>query len=76
MKIRAVVIGYGNRGAAYSSYSAKHPEELEITAVADPIENRREYAKKIHNIPEERIFTDWQELEKQPKLADFAIIAT
>ena len=63
MKIRAVVIGYGKRGAAYSSYAAKYPEKLEITAVADPLENRREYAKKLHNIPEDRIFMDWKELE-------------
>lgn len=76
MKIRAVVIGYGSRGAAYSSYSAKYPEELEITAVADPVENRRKYAKKLHNIPDERVFADWRELKTQPKIADFAIIAT
>lgn len=76
MKIRAVVIGYGSRGAAYSSYAVKYPEKLEITAVADPLENRREYAKKLHNIPDDRMFTDWRELKKQPKMADFAIIAT
>lgn len=76
MKIQAVVIGYGSRGAAYSSYSAKHLEELEIIAVAEPLENRRKYAKKLHNIPEDRIFTDWHELKKQPKMADFAIIST
>lgn len=76
MTMRAVVIGYGNRGAAYSVYSADHPEELQIVAVADRIENRREYAKKLHNIPDDRVFQDWQELMEQPKLADFAIIAT
>lgn len=76
MKIRAVVIGYGSRGAAYSSYAAKYPEKLEITAVADLLENRRKYAQKLHNIPDDRVFTDWRELKKQPKMADFAIIAT
>lgn len=76
MKVRAIVIGYGSRGAAYSAYSAKHPEELEIVAVADPIENRRAYAKKLHGIAEDRLYTDWRELEKEPKMADFAIIAT
>lgn len=74
--IEAIVIGYGNRGAAYSAYAAKNPEALQIVAVADPIANRREYAKKLHNIPENRIFTHWRHLEQQPKMADFAIIAT
>lgn len=75
-QMQAVVIGYGSRGAAYSAYAAKHPEELQIVAVADPIPNRREYAAKLHNIPESRSFTHWKELEKLPKMADFAIIAT
>lgn len=76
MKLSAVVIGYGSRGAAYSAYAAKHPEELEIVAVAEPVEQRREYAKKLHNIPENCVFANWEELEKKPKIADFAIIAT
>lgn len=75
-KIQAVVLGYGNRGAAYSSYAAEHPEELEIVAVADPIENRRAYAARLHTLPQERVFSDWREIAKQPKMADFAIIAT
>lgn len=75
-QVKAVVIGYGSRGAAYSAYSAAHPEQLQIVAVADPIENRREYAKKLHDIPADRAYTHWQELAKQPKMADFAIIAT
>ena len=76
MKVSAVVIGYGSRGAAYSSFAAKHPEKLEIVAVADPIENRREYAKKLHNLPENRLYTHWNQIEEAPKMADFAIIAT
>ena len=75
-KVTAIVIGYGCRGASYSDYSAKHPEELEIVAVADPIENRRQYAAQLHNIPDTQVFSDWTELAQMPKLADFAIIAT
>ena len=36
-KLTAIVIGYGNRGATYAGYAVKHPEELEIVAVADQI---------------------------------------
>lgn len=75
-KIQAVVLGYGNRGASYSDYAVKHPDELEIVAVADPIANRLQYAAQLHSLPEDRIFTDWRQIADQPKMANFAIIAT
>lgn len=61
-KIQAVVLGYGNRGASYSDYAVKHPDELEIVAVADPIANRLQYAAQLHSLPEDRIFTDWRQI--------------
>ena len=75
-KIQAVVLGYGNRGASYSDYAVKHPDELEIVAVADPIANRLQYAAQLHSLPEDRIFTDWRQIADLPKMANFAIIAT
>ena len=75
-KLQAIVIGYGCRGASYSDYSVKHPDELEIVAVADPITNRREYAAQLHNLSPDRVYSDWQEIAQIPKIADFAIIAT
>ena len=75
-KIQAVVLGYGNRGASYSDYAVKYPDELEIVAVADPIANRLQYAAQLHGLPEDRIFSDWRQIADQPKMANFAIIAT
>ncbi len=75
-KLTAIVIGYGNRGATYAGYAVKHPEELEIVAVADRISNRREYAAKQHCLPDDRVFFDWEDLARVPKMADFAIVAT
>lgn len=74
-KVKAVVLGYGNRGATYAKYAVDHPELLEIVAVAEVIENRREYARKLHNIPPDRVFSSWEELAQLPKIADVAIIA-
>ena len=68
-KIRAVVLGYGNRGARYSDYSVKHPEELEIVAVAEPVANRREHAAQLHQLPQDRVYADWHEVAQQPKMA-------
>ncbi len=75
-KLSAVVVGYGLRGSIYAGYATQHPEDLEIVGVADANPVRRETAKERHNIPSDRIFSSWEELTAQPKMADFAIVAT
>ena len=75
-KLSAVVVGFGGRGATYARYAVDHPEELEILAVADPNPVRRATAQERHSIPAERLYTTWEDLAAQPKMADFAIIAT
>lgn len=74
--LTAVVLGYGSRGAIYSKYALARPQELQIVAVADPLENRRAYAAEAHHLAADRVFSNWEELAQLPKLADFAIIAT
>ena len=39
--ITAIVLGAGNRGNLYASYSEKFPDELKIVGVAEPIDYRR-----------------------------------
>ena len=75
-KLSAVVVGFGGRGSTYAKYSLNHPEELEILAVADPNPVRLATANARHGIPAERLFTSWEELAAQPRMADFAIIGT
>lgn len=75
-KLTAVVFGYGMRGQAYSEYALDNPEMLEVVAVADPVELKRNYAKGVHNLKDNMLFEDWREITKLPKMADFAIIAT
>lgn len=75
-KMTAVVIGYGGRGATYAEYAVNFPEKLEIVAVADPQEIKRESAKKLHNLTDDQFYLDWRDLANQPKMADIAIIAT
>ena len=75
-KLSAVVVGFGARGAVYASYAMSHPEELDIFGIAESNAIRRETARRHHNIPAERLYTTWQDLAAQPKMADFAIIAT
>ena len=75
-KITAVVVGFGGRGAIYAKYAMEHPEELAIVGIADPNPMRRQTAAERHNIPAQHLYTTWEELVAQPKMADFAIIGT
>ena len=75
-KLSAIVIGYGMRARVYTDYMLSHSDRFEVTAVADPSEIAREYAKGRHNLPDEKLFLGWEELCRQPKMADFAIIST
>lgn len=76
MKVKAVVVGYGDRGSIYASYAAKYPEELKIEAVVDPDLFRLKLAKDKFNLSDEQCLTDFDELIKKGKIADFAIVAT
>lgn len=75
-KLTAIVLGYGMRGQGYTHYSVNHPDELQIVAVADPVENKRNYAQERHNIPDDMLFSDWKDLIALPKMADFALVST
>lgn len=76
-KIKAAIIGAGNRGVdAYALYSEKYPHELEIIAVAEPRDDRREKFAKRFELDETSIFSDWKELLEAPKTADLVFICT
>ena len=76
MKIKVILIGAGNRGAAYTDIMAQMPDKYEVVAVAEPIESRRNYIKDKHEIPEEMCFATGEELLALGKIADAAVIAT
>lgn len=74
--IKAVVLGAGSRGEAYSNYSLQAPEELQIVAVAEPKKDRREVFAEKYGIPRENCFESWEELLAKPRMADAAFICT
>ena len=75
-KISAILIGAGGRGKVYTDDMAKHPDLYEVVGVAEPIDARRNYIAEKHNIPADRVFTDWRDLLALPKIADACIICT
>ena len=76
-QVTFAVCGFGIRGMeAYSSYQKTHPDEMRITAVADPDPAKREIAQRVYGVPAAQCFSSAQELLAQPRLADVMIIAT
>lgn len=76
-KKKIILIGAGNRGMGYTDIMAKSfSDEFEIVAVAEPIDDRRNYIKEKHNVPDELCFSTWEPLLALPKMADVAIVAT
>lgn len=74
--VTAVVLGAGSRGSTYAGYAKEHPEELQIVAVAEPKEDRRNILADALNLPDTSRFASWQELLEQPRMADCAFICT
>lgn len=75
--VSILVIGCGNRGEVYASYSLKHPDRAKIVGVAEPRVHTRNKFIKIHEstIEKDKIFSDWREIVKlDEKIADCVII--
>ena len=73
---RVILIGAGGRGKTYSDIMLKLPDKFKVVAVAEPVEDRRNYIAEHHGIPAEYCFEDWRPLLALGKIADAAIIAT
>lgn len=74
--IRAIVLGASGRGKLYGDYSLEHPEDLQISGIAEIVELRRKLYGDKYLVPEKNRVSTWQELLAKPKFADAVIIAT
>ena len=75
--VRAVICGLGNRGKdTYARLSELLEGRMEIAAIAEPIEEKREYVKMRYGVPEEMCFETGEEMFARERLADVALICT
>ena len=75
--VTAAIIGAGDRGRnVYGKYALEHPEEMRVTAVAEPDPQRRREFQALHGIADEHCFSGYEELLSRPRLADAAFICT
>ena len=76
-KLKVILIGAGDRGMRYTNIMHDHfSDRYEVIAVAEPLENRREFVKEKHSIPDEMCFLDWKPLLEKGKIADLCLVAT
>ena len=54
--VKVVVVGFGDRGGAYTKYAIDHPDRLKVQAVVDPNPFRRQLAKERFSLSEEMLF--------------------
>ncbi len=74
--ITCVVAGAGNRGNVYARYAQRHPDEMTVVGVAEPIEVRRARFVKRYNIDSQSAFTTWEHIFDRPKFADVVVVST
>ena len=75
-KLKVILIGIGNRGKTYTDIMRGLPEQFELVAIADPIDDRRLHKQKRWGLPDDMVFSDWRPLLEKGKIADLAVIAT
>lgn len=75
--VTCAIAGLGNRGNdVYGNYEFVKPDEMKVTAVADPVKEKREAARERYQLQEENCFETAEDLLRKPKLADVLVIAT
>lgn len=71
-----ILIGAGGRGDKYATVGKEMEDGFRVVAVAEPIMERRNKIKKMHNIPDDMCFESWEDIFEKEKFADVVIIAT
>ena len=75
-KLKAALVGAGNRGQIYCDYSLKQPEELEIVAVVDINPFKMNEAADKYQVRDEMRFTDLDAFLAKNVECDFIVNAT
>ena len=74
-KLKFVLIGAGMRGQAYTKHACLD-HGMELVAVAEPSDSRRNFIRDTYGLTDEMCFTDYKDLLALGKIADFSMICT
>jgi len=75
-KIKAVIVGFGNRGQVYGDYCLDEPEELEVVGVVDPNPHKLKLAQEKYGMSENSLFLNWEDFLKAGVEADIVMNTT
>lgn len=76
-RITAVMIGAGDRGTnAFGPYAVNNPGTIAFVAIVEKDGLKRNNFRKIHGIPEEMAFDNWDDMFARGKIADAVFICT
>lgn len=76
MKIKAIVVGYGDRGSVYSEYAISNPNDFEIVGVVDPNSFKLQIAKEKFSLKDSQLFSSFDECLKTNPKCDLFINTT
>ena len=74
--IDVVIVGCGWRGQVFAQYAKDYPGKMRVKAIADKKAHLRDKMKRLYDIEDKYIFTDYHDLFKLGKIADAVFIAT
>ena len=74
--VKALVVGFGDRGRAYTKYALTHPERLQVVGVVEPNDFRRASAKEMFGLQEDNCFTCVEDAVRRGKFCDAVIDTT
>jgi predicted dehydrogenase len=74
--VSVVIIGAGQRGMGYATFSQAHSDRLRVTGVAEPRTYNRNFMAETYDLPDENVVHDWRDLAARPRFADAVIIST
>lgn len=75
-RLKAVILGYGDRSDKYAEYSLVNPDELSIIAVIDIADYKLKLAKSKFNLPDDMLFSSLDDFLKKNIKCDVVINGT
>ncbi|MBQ4268536.1 MAG: Gfo/Idh/MocA family oxidoreductase, partial [Clostridia bacterium] len=75
-KLKAVVLGYGDRSSRYAEYAKIAPQELEIVGVIDVSEMKLKQAQEKFGLPQESLYKNLNEFLNANVVCDVVINGT
>lgn len=76
-QVTVAIAGLGSRGKdTYAPCAKRFPEKMKITAIADPIAEKRDMVMEEYGVPKEMCFETAEEMLQHDRLADILFVCT